>query len=114
MRRMMPLGLRSNVFLTLFTLLILLPGRISLPPLDRDESRYLEASPARCSRPATWCEIRFQDRPRSLQPAGIYWLESGATVAVVDARSPARPRRSNQAWPYRIPVPRLPAPPTSC
>ena len=100
MRRMMPLGLRSNVFLTLFTLLILLPGRISLPPLDRDESRYLEAS-RQMLQTGNLVQIRFQDRPRSLQPAGIYWLESG-TVAVVDALAGST-APSNQAWPYRIP-----------
>ncbi len=88
------------MFLTLFTLLILLPGRISLPPLDRDESRYLEAS-RQMLQTGNLIQIRFQDRPRSLQPAGIYWLEAG-TVVLVDALAGST-APSNQAWPYRIP-----------
>ncbi len=46
-------------------------------------------------------DVRFQDQPRYLQPAGIYWLEA---IAVEGARIVAgsdAPR--HQAWAYRIP-----------
>lgn len=29
-----------------------------------------------------YIDVRFQDKPRYLQPAGIYWLESMAVKAV--------------------------------
>ncbi len=95
-----PLPLRRVLFLLVFTLLILLPGRISLPPLDRDESRYLEASRQMLTT-GDLIDIRFQDQPRWLQPAGIYWLEAG-TVRIVEALA-GSDAPAGTAWPYRIP-----------
>jgi 4-amino-4-deoxy-L-arabinose transferase-like glycosyltransferase len=93
------LGPRRIVILAVLALLILLPGRISLPPLDRDESRYLEASRQMLTT-GDLIDIRFQDQPRWLQPAGIYWLEAG-TVRLVDALAGSK-EPEQQAWPYRI------------
>ncbi len=95
-----PLPLRRLLFLLVFTLLILLPGRISLPPLDRDESRYLEAS-RQMLQTGDLIDIRFQDQPRWLQPAGIYWLEAG-TVRIVEGLT-GSDAAAGAAWPYRIP-----------
>ncbi len=96
----LPLETRRYAFLAIFALLTLLPGRISLPPLDRDESRYLEAS-RQMLRTGDLIDIRFQDQPRWKQPAGIYWLEAG-TVRLVDAVANST-APADQAWPYRIP-----------
>ncbi len=41
-------------------------------------------------------DVRFQDRPRYLQPAGIYWLEALSVAAFSD---PA----AREPWAYRIP-----------
>ena len=41
-------------------------------------------------------DVRFQDRPRYLQPAGIYWLEAASVAAFSD---PA----AREPWAYRIP-----------
>lgn len=41
-------------------------------------------------------DVRFQDRPRYLQPAGIYWLEALSVAALSD---PA----AREPWAYRVP-----------
>ena len=46
-------------------------------------------------------DVRFQDRPRYLQPAGIYWLEAIAVEGARLAAGSDAPR--HQAWAYRIP-----------
>ena len=46
-------------------------------------------------------DVRFQDRPRYLQPAGIYWLEAIAVEGVRLVAGSDVPR--HEAWPYRIP-----------
>ncbi len=91
---------RRQAFLALFAILTLITGRIALPPFDRDESRYLQAS-RQMLQTGNLIDIRFQDQPRWVQPAGIYWLEAG-TVRLVDALAHSTVP-SNQAWPYRIP-----------
>lgn len=69
------------------------PGRASIPAIDRDESRYMQAT-AQMLETGNYVDVRFQDQPRYLQPAGIYWLEA---AAVAIAGHPSEP------WPYRIP-----------
>jgi 4-amino-4-deoxy-L-arabinose transferase-like glycosyltransferase len=90
---------RHYVLLAVCTFMIFLPGRASLPPLDRDEPRYMEAS-AQMLRSGDFVDVRFQDHPRYLQPAGIYWLEA-ASVAAAGALTGTPAQRA--AWAYRIP-----------
>ncbi len=73
---------------------------MALPPLDRDESRYMEAT-SQMIATGNLVDVRFQDQPRYLQPAGIYWLEDAAVSAVERLTGSAAPRR--EAWPYRLP-----------
>ncbi|MFW7268598.1 ArnT family glycosyltransferase [Gluconacetobacter sp. Hr-1-5] len=89
------LTVRHYLLLALGTFMLLLPGRASLPPLDRDEPRYMEAS-AQMLRSGDFIDVRFQDKPRYLQPAGIYWLEAASVAATGTLE-----RRA--VWPYRIP-----------
>lgn len=93
---MKTLNWRHYVALALLTFGLFLPGRMTLPPLDRDEPRYMEAS-AQMLETRNFIDVRFLDQPRYLQPAGIYWLEAGAEALFggVHAR--------HLAWPYRIP-----------
>ncbi len=88
-------GLAALLVLALF-----LPGRGTLPPLDRDEPRYMEAA-SQMLRSHDFIDVRFQDQPRYLQPAGIYWLEAAAVAAAgaVEQRSLQR-----EPWAYRIPT----------
>jgi 4-amino-4-deoxy-L-arabinose transferase-like glycosyltransferase len=72
-----------------------LPGLFSLPPLDRDESRFAEAS-KQMIESGDYVNIRFTTVPRYNKPIGVYWLQAGAT------RLFGRPPY-NQIWTYRIP-----------
>lgn len=92
----MTLTWRHYLGVALLTLLIFLPGRMSLVPLDRDEPRYMEAS-AQMLESGNFIDVRFLDQPRYLQPAGIYWLEAGAQKIF------GGPHDRHIAWPYRIP-----------
>mgnify|MGYP006249418747 FL=1 len=53
---------RSFVLIT-FCLVLFLPGLAGLPPLDRDEARYAQAS-KQMLETGDAIDIRFQDRPR--------------------------------------------------
>ncbi|MCI1438526.1 MAG: glycosyltransferase family 39 protein [Acetobacter indonesiensis] len=90
-----PLPGRVLALLGLFAFLLFLPGRASTPPFDRDEPRYMEAT-AQMLESGNFVDVRFQDKPRYLQPAGIYWLEAAAVAA-----SGTLPDRA--VWPYRVP-----------
>ncbi|GBQ13512.1 ArnT family glycosyltransferase [Swaminathania salitolerans] len=92
----MTLTWRHYCGVALLTLLIFLPGRMSLVPLDRDEPRYMEAS-AQMIESGNFVDVRFLDQPRYLQPAGIYWLEAAAQQ-IFSGRG-----ERHVAWPYRIP-----------
>ncbi|MBS1092765.1 glycosyltransferase family 39 protein [Gluconobacter sp. Dm-74] len=95
----MTLNLRHYAFLGLLAFLLALPGRMTLPPLDRDEPRYMEAS-EQMLLSHNFIDVRFQDKPRYLQPAGIYWLEAASTAAAEKIFGPSVLRKT---WPYRIP-----------
>ncbi len=90
------LGSRHYALIVALVLALFLPGRASLPPFDRDEPRYMEAS-AQMLRSGDFVDVRFQDRPRYLQPAGIYWLEAAAVAATGTLGE-------RQVWAYRIPT----------
>ena len=95
----MTLNLRHYALLGLLAFLLALPGRMTLPPLDRDEPRYMEAS-EQMLLSHNFIDVRFQDKPRYLQPAGIYWLEAASTAAAEKIFGPSVLRKT---WPYRIP-----------
>lgn len=95
----MILKFRHYALLALITFLLALAGRMSLPPLDRDESRYMEAT-QQMVLSKNYIDIRFQDQPRYLQPAGIYWLEA-ASLKI--AQKIITSDLYHQAWVYRIP-----------
>jgi 4-amino-4-deoxy-L-arabinose transferase-like glycosyltransferase len=66
-----------------------------LPAIDRDEARYMQAT-SQMLETHDFIDVRFQDQPRYLQPAGIYWLEALSVAAFSD---PA----AREPWAYRIP-----------
>ncbi len=79
----------------LFAAFVAMAGLWTLPPLDRDEARFAQAT-AQMLETGDYITIRFQDRERNKKPAGIYWAQA-ASVSVfssVEARS---------IWAYRIP-----------
>ncbi|MFA5122096.1 ArnT family glycosyltransferase [Zavarzinia sp.] len=81
--------------LVLLCLAVLTPGLAALPPTDRDESRFAQAS-RQMAETGNHVDIRFQDVPRYKKPIGIYWLQSAAVALVGEgAASPI--------WVYRLP-----------
>lgn len=83
------------MLLALAALILFLPGRVRLPAIDRDEARYMQAT-SQMLETGNFIDVRFQDQPRYLQPAGIYWLEA---LSVAAFSGPA----SREPWAYRIP-----------
>lgn len=79
--------------LTLVALAFFLPGIASLPPIDRDESRFAQAT-KQMVETGDYIDIRFQEDPRHKKPAGIYWMQAISVhlTGVQDA-----------IWAYRIP-----------
>jgi 4-amino-4-deoxy-L-arabinose transferase-like glycosyltransferase len=67
----------------------------SLPPLDRDESRFAQSSRQMLTS-GDFIDIRFGHVPRYKKPIGIYWLQA-ATTAVAGAGD------RGQIWTYRLP-----------
>lgn len=74
------LGRPHYLFLALFCLFAFVPGIASLPPTDRDESRFVQAT-KQMVETGDFVDIRFQDVPRYKKPAGIYWLQATAVLA---------------------------------
>lgn len=73
-------------------LVLALPGFFSLPPVDRDEVLFAQASSQMLSS-GDFIDIRFADTPRYKKPVGIYWLQ---------AASAALTGQPAQIWSYRL------------
>jgi 4-amino-4-deoxy-L-arabinose transferase-like glycosyltransferase len=86
---------RAAVLLVFVALCAFLPGFMAMPPVDRDEVRYAQAS-KQMMETGNYLDIRFQEQPRYLQPAGIYWLQVAA--AKITGYGPEAP-----IWVYRLP-----------
>jgi len=50
-------------------------GQHMVPPMDRDESRFAQAS-RQMLQSGDYVTVRFQDELRAKKPAGIYWLQA--------------------------------------
>ena len=71
-------ALLALVTMTVFT------GQHMVPPMDRDESRFAQAS-RQMLQSGDYVTIRFQDELRAKKPAGIYWLQSASAALLGDA-----------------------------
>ncbi len=92
-------ALRRPYFaLLLFCVLLWLPGFFTLPPSDRDESRFAQAT-RQMVQAGDFVRIMNGTEPRNLKPIGIYWLQAPFAAA---ARA-AGIASANPIWPYRIP-----------
>ena len=88
-------GWRGPVMAAFIAFVAGLPGLLLLPPIDRDEARYAQAtSQMLVSR--DFVDIRFQDEPRWKKPVGIYWMQA---IAVAATGGP----EAREIAPYRIP-----------
>jgi 4-amino-4-deoxy-L-arabinose transferase-like glycosyltransferase len=87
-------GRRPWLLLLLLSLALYLPGLATLPPVDRDEARYIQAT-RQMLETGDFLRIRYQDEARNKKPAGVYWLQAAAVGAL------SRPD-STLVWPYRL------------
>ena len=80
-------------------LLSFLPGFFAVPPIDRDEARFAQAT-KQMVESGDYIDIRFQDEVRYKKPVGIYWLQAGVvkTASVLGLRDAL-----TTIWLYRIP-----------
>jgi 4-amino-4-deoxy-L-arabinose transferase-like glycosyltransferase len=90
---------RAVALLLLVALLSFLPGFFSIPPIDRDEARFAQAT-KQMVESGDFIDIRFQDEVRYKKPVGIYWLQ-GAVVKA--ARGLGFERALTTIWLYRVP-----------
>ena len=88
-------GWRPFALLAVLCLGLYLPGIAALPPLDRDEARFAQAT-RQMLVTGDFLRARFQDEARNKKPIGIYWLQA-ASVAVLSKAD------STAIWPYRLP-----------
>lgn len=77
---------RAGVPLLILGLTVYLPGLASIPPIDRDESRFAQASRQMLESGTLegWIVPRIQDRPRLNKPPLIYWLQATSAFVLGD------------------------------
>src|SRR5438552_6053808 len=90
---------RAVAFLLLCAALLFLPGFFTIPPIDRDEARFAQAT-KQMVETGDFIDIRFQDDVRYKKPVGVYWLQA---VAVETASALGLPRAQVRVWLYRVP-----------
>jgi 4-amino-4-deoxy-L-arabinose transferase-like glycosyltransferase len=88
-------GWRGPALAALIACLAGLPGLLAVPPLDRDESRFAQAT-AQMLESRDFVVIRYQDEPRFKKPVGIHWLQAVSVSVLSDPEARA-------IWAYRIP-----------
>jgi 4-amino-4-deoxy-L-arabinose transferase-like glycosyltransferase len=90
---------RAAVLLVLFSLIAFLPGFFQIPPVDRDEARFAQAT-KQMLESGQYVDIRFQDEVRYKKPVGIYWLQA---AAVKTGEALGVPQARTTIWLYRLP-----------
>ena len=58
-------------------LLAFLPGQTSIPPIDRDEARFAQAS-KQMLESGDLVTVRYQQELRAKKPVGIYWMQAAS------------------------------------
>ena len=88
-------GWKAWVALFLITFCTAAPGVFLLPALDRDESRFAQAS-KQMLEDNDYIRIQYQDELRNKKPAGIHLLQAGSTALFTGPEA-------KQIWTYRFP-----------
>ncbi|MDE0148556.1 MAG: glycosyltransferase family 39 protein [Rhodospirillaceae bacterium] len=88
-------GYRAWLWLVLLCAALYLPGLASLPAMDRDESRFMQAS-RQMAQTGDTIRIRFLNKARNKKPAGIHWMQAASVKLLSTPESTA-------LWPYRLP-----------
>src|ERR1700755_3125525 len=90
---------RAVAFLILVGALFFLPGFFNIPPVDRDEARFAQAT-KQMVETGDYVDIRFQDEVRYKKPVGIYWMQTAAGQAMQALHVPSA---EMHIWVYRLP-----------
>src|SRR5215213_9123347 len=86
--------LRAVAFLLLCAMLLFLPGFFNIPPIDRDEARFAQAT-RQMVESGDFVDIRFQDEVRYKKPVGVYWMQS---AVLETAATLGLPRAQARIW----------------
>ena len=86
---------RAVAFLAILMLACGLSGFFTLQPIDRDETRFSQAT-TQMVETGDFIDIRFHDGPRYQKPIGIYWLQVAA-IKLTGSEVPA------PIWVHRLP-----------
>jgi 4-amino-4-deoxy-L-arabinose transferase-like glycosyltransferase len=89
---------RPGWWLALLCLLLWLPGFFSIPPGDRDESRFAQAS-RQMVETGDYVRIKLGEVERNKKPVGIHWAQAATVHALEAVGIPAR----GAIWAYRLP-----------
>ncbi len=81
----------------LVMLMLALPGFFTLPPVDRDEVLFSQAS-RQMLVSGNFVDIHFGDAVRYKKPVGIYWAQSAVAAVAGTVVAGA----SDQIWTYRL------------
>src|SRR5476651_2535557 len=90
---------RAVALLIVFSLIAFIPGFFQIPPVDRDEARFAQAT-KQMVESGEYVDIRFQDEDRYKTPVGIYWLQAAAVKA---GEALGVPNAHTTIWLYRLP-----------
>lgn len=88
-------GIRPFLVLTALCAALFLPGLSVLPPTDRDEARFMQATKQMLETEDV-VNIRFQSEPRTKKPVGIHWLQYLSVKYVAQDSL-------DTVWAYRLP-----------
>ncbi|MHA6288908.1 ArnT family glycosyltransferase [Maricaulis sp. CAU 1757] len=88
-------GLRAYWIIGLVAAVSALAGIFTMPPLDRDESRFAQAT-AQMIETGDFVSINFLDESRNKKPVGIHWLQAASVSVFSDAAA-------REIWAYRLP-----------
>ncbi len=83
------------VIIAIFAMIVGLSGLLTVPPLDRDESRFIQAT-TQMIETGDYVRIKYQDTERNKKPVGIYWLQAVSVQTLADLED--RP-----LWAFRLP-----------
>ena len=86
---------RHALIVVLAALLAGLSGLFVAPPLDRDESRFVQAT-TQMLETGDYVRINYQETERNKKPVGIHWLQAASVSALSDPGDRA-------VWAYRVP-----------
>jgi 4-amino-4-deoxy-L-arabinose transferase-like glycosyltransferase len=81
-------GIRPYLVIATLLLACALPGFFALQPLDRDESRFVQAT-SQMFESGDFVRISFQDEPRNKKPVGIHWFQAAAVALSGDPETRA-------------------------